>query len=364
MEDLTSRQSTLIKAMRFPLIVLVVFAHSLAFERVPITASLDGWNIYHFFSEMISHNFARLAVCWFYVISGYFFFWSLKDGEFSWSWVGAKWKKRIRTLLLPYLFWNLLLVVLTIVKTKTFALAGFGDDGGIEYIRSTGPLYWLWNGPVNFPLYFMRDLMVMSLCAPVIYFIFHNLKLKGGLALMLVIFSLYAFTPWMPEVPGFNFRVVVFFGLGALLGLYKVNMLSVCRKMKWPAALLSVVLLIAATYTNALPCHNAFLYVFFPFGMMTFMNIIDRLIDNEKRCRVMCDLAATVFFIFGAHEIYILGWTKGLMLRIFREGLAGTWLRFLLVPLIVLGVCLVLYRIFSKLTPKTLAFACGGRAKK
>ena len=32
---------------------------------------------------MLSHNLARLAVCWFYAISGYFFFYNLKDGSFN-----------------------------------------------------------------------------------------------------------------------------------------------------------------------------------------------------------------------------------------------------------------------------------------
>ena len=55
--SLDKQQSNLIKAMRFPLIVMVVFAHSLGFQTYKIDLSLDGWNIYHFFSEMISYNY-------------------------------------------------------------------------------------------------------------------------------------------------------------------------------------------------------------------------------------------------------------------------------------------------------------------
>lgn len=362
--SLESRQSTLIKAMRFPLIVLVVFAHSLGFSNVEITPSLDGWNIFHFFSEMLSHNLARLAVCWFYAISGYFFFYNLKEGEFGWKWISSKWKKRVRSLLIPYLFWNLLLVVVSILKTKAFALAGLGDDGGIEYIRSTGPLFWLWSGPINFPLYFMRDLMVMSLLSPLIYCIFRALKLKGSTVLLIVLFALYAFTSWMPEQPGISFRSLVFFSTGALLGIYKINMLAICRKFRWPAAIIAVVLLCAATYANALPCHKPLLYLFFPFGMMTFMNIIDRMIDNEKLCARLCGLASAVFFIYGAHEIFILGWTKGLFLRVFGDGLAGSWISYLFVPVVTLLVCLGLYWVFNKFMPRTLAFVSGGRAKR
>ena len=51
--SLEKRQSTLIKAMRFPLIVLVVFSHSLGFQFPHIDFSPEGWNVYHFFSEML-----------------------------------------------------------------------------------------------------------------------------------------------------------------------------------------------------------------------------------------------------------------------------------------------------------------------
>ena len=94
------------------------------------------------------------------------------------------------------------------------------------------------------------------------------------------------------------------------------------------------------------------------------MNICDALIDNERRCQRLCDLAASVFFIYAAHGIYILGWTKGLCLRVFGESLAGTWIRYWLVPVIVLVVCYALYRLLNRIMPRTLAFACGGRSKK
>ena len=43
---LDERQSLLIRAMRFPLIVLVVFAHSVGtFPTATVEWSLDGWNV-------------------------------------------------------------------------------------------------------------------------------------------------------------------------------------------------------------------------------------------------------------------------------------------------------------------------------
>ena len=350
--NIDSRQSTLIKAMRFPLIVLVVFAHSLGFGNVEITPDFTGWNVYHFFSEMVSHNFARLAVCWFYAISGYFFFRYLKDEEFSFKWVAGKWKKRIWTLLIPYVIWNLLSVALGYAKGLAFAGIGIGSHNDLP---TFAPLEWLWSGPADFPLYFMRDLMIMSIVAPLWYLIVKRLKWPSLVLLVLVYIS-----PLKPGIPGM--RAIFFFGIGCWLGIWKYNMLEIAQRVKWPAAVLAAVTLLVASYFNASPYHEWMLRAFYPFGMLTFMNICNRLIDNEKTCDRLCRLSAAVFIIYASHEILILGWTKGIFMRVFGEGLAGAWISYLGVPVVVLCVCLLLYWILNRIMPKTLSFICGSRS--
>ena len=158
-------------------------------------------------------------------------------------------------------------------------------------------------------------------------------------------------------------RSIFFVLVGAWLGTFKINMLSICSKVKIPAAIAAVLLLLIATSQIGRPLHTLLLRLFYPLGMVTFMNICDSLIDNEKRRERLCVLSGSVFFIYAAHEIYILGWTKGLCLRLFGNSLAGTWISYWLVPIIVLIVCLGLYYLLNRLIPRALAFACGGRSK-
>lgn len=357
---LEKRQSTLIKAMRFPLIVLVVFSHSLGFEFCHIDFSLEGWNIYHFFSEMISHNLCKIAVCWFFVFAGYFFFLNVPEQGLNGKWLTEKWKRRIWTLLIPYLIWNILPRIARFIKTNLFAKIGISQ---VEPVTSSlfggiDPLYYFLTGPANYPLWFMRDLMIMCLLAPVLYYLFKKLPRWGGLIVLLVLFLL----PF--ETPVLTWRGYFFFSVGAFLGIQKINILSICRTIKWPATILAVITLLTATFLNDSPLHNWALKVFYPFGMITLMNIIDKLIDNKERCNRLCNLSAAVFFIYAVHEIYILGWTRGLFLRLFGEGLAGTWIRYILVPVFVVLVCLGLYYLLNIIMPRTLAFICGGRNKK
>lgn len=352
-QNLEERQSVLIKAMRFPLIVLVVFAHSVGTYPSPtVEWSLDGWNIFHFVSEMLSRHLFSIGTCWFFVFSGYLFLRYLKEDDFGFQWVTAKWKKRFWNLLVPYLLWNLFAVLSVIVKNFLFRLFGLEQDP-----IQGGPLYWFFTGPADFPLWFMRDLMLLTLIAPLMYLVFKKFKWLSLAALFIIYLS-----PWNPSIP--TMRSIFFFSIGAWLGSFKINLITICDKVKVPAAIAAVLLLFVATSQIGRPPHTLLLRLFYPFGMISFMNICNSMIDNEHLKDRLSKLTASVFFIYAVHEIYILGWTKGLCLRIFGSSLAATWIRYWLVPILVLTFCLGLYYMLNRLIPRTLSFICGGRSNK
>ncbi len=344
MTNLDERQSVLIKAMRFPLIVLVVFAHSAGTFPSPTVAwSLDGWNVYHFVTEMLSRHLFSIGTCWFFVFSGYLFFRYLKEEDFGMRWIAAKWQKRFWSLLVPYLFWNLFSVLCTLL------IKGASDLGT--------PLYWFFTGPADFPLWFLRDLMLLTLLAPFMYLVFKRFRWLSLTILLLVYLS-----PWNPSIP--TMRSIFFFSLGVWMGTFQVNMLDICRRIRIPAYLVGMILLLLATSQIGRPLHTLLLRLFYPVGMAAFMNLCDVLIDRQDRRDRLCQLSASVFFIYAAHEVYILGWTKGLCLRILGESLSASWIRYWIVPVIVLAVCLILYHLLNHIMPRMLAFACGGRSKK
>ena len=356
--SLSARQSELIKAMRFPLICLVIIAHSAGtFSSSTIAWSLDGWNIFHFVSEMISRHFCSVGTCWFFVFSGFLFFFHLKDDDFSFDWVKAKWKKRVRSLLVPHLFWNLMAVLAICVVTLLFQV--FSITGEAEEMMKVrqGPVYWFFSGPIDFPLWFLRDLIILTLFAPLIYLIFRRFKWTSLALLVLVYLS-----PWNPAIP--TMRSIFFFSIGVWLGTHKVNLLQACQKVRIPAFILAFLLLFISTSQLGRPMHTFLIRLFYPCGMVVFMLFCNSLIDNQRRSERLCTLSSCVFFIYASHEIYILGWTKGVCLRLFGESLGAAWLRYLITPFIVIGICLLLYRVLNRLIPNALSIACGGRSKK
>ncbi len=342
-----SEQSALIKAMRFPLIVLVLYEHS-------VGAYAGIGTPYGFISEMISHHLCPIAVCWFFFLSGYLFFFNLGDKPFSWGWTLEKWKKRIRTLLIPYLLWNLLMVAAILVKNHGLALFGVPISNEEMLTVRQGPFYWFITGPADFPLWFLLDMMVMTLITPLLYPLY-----KKWPWISLILLTLIYLSPLEPRT--LSMRAIFFFSIGAWMSINRVSFLSLGRKVKLPATIAAIILLILATASMDKPWHEWILRAFYPFGMVTFMNLCDGLTRNEERKERLSRLSASVFFIYAAHEIYILGWTKGLFVRFLGEGPLGVWIRFFFVPLVVLGICLALYHLLNKIMPGALAFVCGGR---
>ena len=352
-----SRQSELIKTMRFPLIVLVLFEHSVRPFYASIQWSLDSVNIFHYVTEMLSHFLCAIAVCWFFFFSGFLFYRNLQEGEFGKKWVLQKWTRRVHSIVIPYLLWNLLNVVAFFLVTKLFQLLGVGitSDDPVTALQQ-GPLHWFITGPIDYPLWYLRDLIVMSVLAPVFYY--PTKKWPWATLAVLLVLYLISYRTKFFLFPSFSL-----FGLGAWVSIRRDNLILICRRVKIPAAILAVVFLLVATYfcNHHRSYDKLFRLIFFPFGMVTFMNICDYLFDFKGWRTLMLRLTETVFFIYAAHEIYILGWTKGLFQRIFGETLAANWISYIFVPIVTGVVCLALFYLLKRICPKALSFACGWR---
>ena len=124
----SNKQIDTFSQLRLPLIVLITFAHSYSGVRALV----------------VSETLVKVAMPTFFVMSGYLFFGNVTKWNAKIYW--NKQRRRAKTLLVPYIIWNIAMAV----KLKTFSLSIF-----IE--------------PANMPLWFLRDLMIVSLLTPIIY---------------------------------------------------------------------------------------------------------------------------------------------------------------------------------------------------
>lgn len=350
---MNERLSVIIKTMRFPLIILVVFIHELSVEVHRLHLSLDGWNLFHCFSELISQNIARMAVPMFFIISGFLFFIRYQDRPMQLPDFKNQWAKRIRTLLIPYLSWNILYVIAILVKRLIFTKLGFENDD--KYSLLSGGLgYIFWTGPIDYPLWYIRDLIVVTLLAPVYYYVIkkNRILFLAYLGILYLIPVKFSFLP---------VTALLFFGIGAFLSVDKVDILALCRRMKIISYLVSPAFLGITLCYNGYSFHFWLLRLACPFWCIAFFNIMDSLCDKENIKEKLISLEKPVFFIYAIHVIYIIDWTRSLCLSLFGAGVSGAWLSYLLITPIVISICILLYRLLEKTVPQVLSVLCGNR---
>lgn len=215
-----SLTSSTIDFLRFPLIVLVVCIHSISswFASQPFNPSLYGLTAVVFVFKVL----ARMAVPLLFVISGYLYF--LKyDG--SRQFFIRQYERRLYSLLIPYVLWNLIF----------YAASVFGESGAIPVdadwlmavfcnydIANTDALSAIFSPmrtPIDFPLWYILDLMILSAAAPVIGYILRH-KVIGGAVITLLTAS-FILGCW--PLRFINCTSVVFFALGAYLSINRVD---------------------------------------------------------------------------------------------------------------------------------------------
>lgn len=177
--------------LRFPLAILVVFVHGFGadIDIAQLHASgLSGAAVFDYVRLFFSVVIARSAVPIFFIISGYLFF--LKVEEYGRQVYVNKLKKRWYSLVIPYFAWNILFMLWTLMFiVGGILLHGKPWNGISDYFFQNGCSHMFWNsgvwgerttwlgvethnsGPVLLPFWYMRDLIVMVVLSPVIFWL-------------------------------------------------------------------------------------------------------------------------------------------------------------------------------------------------
>jgi Acyltransferase family. len=201
------------------------------------------------------------------MISGYLFFYKSKDWNINVYWV--KLKKRFFTLLVPYLLWNILFVLSEYIIygitgkdvsiiTKTYSDMGWYNIFYCSTLSSGDIIY----TPVNTPLWFIRDLIIMVILSPIVYMLIKYLKIWS----IYILGICFIFYLW-PHIPGFSITAFLFFTLGAYFSLSKLNFVEVFRKYKAIFYIISLILLLTAIWYNgestSIGCYAKKIYILF-----------------------------------------------------------------------------------------------------
>ncbi len=276
----------------------VVFIHSrIAAEAFSNGDTAVNYRLSEFVQYLISEGIARIAVPLFFLISGYLFMWGIE-----WS-IGSYWgkvKSRTKSLLVPFLFWNLLtLSVIALAQSWSVTRGLFtgkntfvADFSSFEYAEA---ILGIGCRPIAYHFWFIRDLMILVLLTPVI----HQLNKRVPVPFMLFLFSVWFFV-WIdfgvPEPVG-----VLFYSLGCYLGHARKSLFSLDRF--GPAAFVAYGITLMANTVWA----DGVLY---PYVQRTavMLGIVSCLYSTKFLAgpailrQVLISLGAASFFVYAAHE--------------------------------------------------------------
>lgn len=378
-------QSQTIDYLRFVLIIAVVFMHTsmpkVDFSQSSYWLQINGPSIFSKLYMLFSGVMARVAVPAFYIISGYLFF--LKTPQLTLKIIKQKEQKRFHTLVIPYIFWNLIIVLtfcaLQILKLRySYYNLKSIIDSCYTYMEENGWLNIFWNwkswdigktwlgtsttmtSPINFPLWYLRDLIVISALSPLLYWLIKHLKKKW-----IYLTFLIWFTGVWTAIPGISSTSLFFFSFGAYMAINKENILQIIRKVEKLSYLLAPVFLITSTYYSAQQTTPGYfsLHLYIIFGIIAIFNITSRLIEN-KSIKVHRTLTSSVFFIYACHTTLLISKYDNVVSKLWNltndMPILAPFI-YLSTPFCKTFLCVLLYMLLKKILPKFTKVITGNR---
>ena len=382
--DSVKLQSATIDLLRFPLAIMVIFIHMNpeVINLFDADFSLcSGHGIYNVTGVLLSHVLTHIAVPTFYFISGFLFFINFQ----KWSWEGYKKKlsSRIKTLLVPYLLWNaipFLLAVLAMLAAVT--IKGKPIEGVETFIVEknwhifydcnewgTTRINWLgenlrMTGPYDFPLWFLRDLIVVTIMTPIIYYAIKMLNLF----IISILFIAYISRIWT-LLPGFHITAFFYFSTGAYFALNKININQFVDKYKLLFIPICIILLVATTIYDGVNTvigqniHPLFVCtgVFTAFFVASRCIIKYNIMPNKM-------LVPSCFFIYAIHGVCFP--LIGSPLRLTRSVLhyiipGNTGIEegfcYIISPIVTAFLCILLLMFVRRLFPKLTLYFSGNK---
>lgn len=211
---------TIITWLRFPLIILIIMLHCYSVQRLNGEHELYFKAVYPFTLWL-----GETGVPCFFFISGYLFFLSKK------SYFG-KLHSRFHTLFIPYILWNLLILLLYLfayilgypqeINGKTIVDYSFFDYLRIFWDRGS---YDSGNFvPLLCPLWYIRNLMIMSIISPLLYYIIKYIRV----VFLIIVAVWWMTTPHNAFIP----QTILFFSLGAYFAILDINPLEFIYRKK------------------------------------------------------------------------------------------------------------------------------------
>lgn len=342
-------------------IIMVVFLHSYNINTSFSSGSITFNYGYNFFVQnFFSQGIATIAVPIFFCISGYLFFLKFNGGvdEFI-----LKYQKRAKSIVLPYLFWSIwslffFFILQLLPQSKNF----FTNELVINYslVKFLDSVF---INPFAYQLWFLRDLIVLVLFSPVIFYLIKYFRI-----IPIVLFFIIYLGLLKVDFVIFTTASIFYFSIGAYFAIVKNNSLLKIRnhKYNWIFFVFWVCIVFLKTilfrYNVEPPVLLSWLYKINQLiGMIAVWSLYDIIMTNRtKPNRIMYSLSSFSFFIYAFHEP-TQTLVKKAIFYIADQSEMIAMINYFLAPITTIMISIVVGKFIKQIAPKVYGFITGGR---
>ncbi|RZJ85065.1 MAG: acyltransferase [Massilia sp.] len=323
-----------INILRFMMIFGVVALH--VPKYVPLGEVGPGF--FDFVKAFFQHGIFRFTVAVLTFISGYLLFGSGADCS-----PAKLWKKKFKVLVIPFIVFNLSLLALAyLAQLKTSMTMSYqlvGADMGTWLDAGLG----LSAAPMNYPLNFLRDMIVLMLLAPLFGFLLRTSAWTGLAGITLV---------FMSNLDGlliFRDVMAIQFYLGGLMAVKQINMKALD---KYAPLLLVIFIAICAGMISLRIGNRTLLALAAPLFVWPSASLF----VHTRLGTWIAENSRYSFFIFVAHApLLIVSW----MIYEKLSRFVPYELYWVSAPFLVTAILLAVYRIAMRVLPGPFSFVIG-----
>lgn len=326
--------------------IMVIWSHAGNAEL--FLGKLDRNHPLMVFEYQLIPAVARISIPCFLMISGYLFYrgFAMKD-------LPGKWKRRVKTLLIPYLIWNLLYYFGYLAASRISALEKIINRPGIRFsaadmVRAmlfyrSNPVFW-----------FMYQLIILVALAPVLYLILKGIR--RGILFLAVLLGGILFRVSLPLV---NLDALLYYCAAAFLALHGRRFIE--GRWTYRRALTGIVCLIWGIAISTPYYTRSFIPCIVVYHMLAVLGLW--LLADEDWLKGWKPWMGDTFFIYAFHFIPVrfinkaaAGWLKG--------NAAAAGLLYLLMPVPAIGLCCVAAGFLRRFSPAVWKVLNGGRGDR
>ncbi|MBR5451495.1 MAG: acyltransferase [Clostridia bacterium] len=337
----------------FILSILVFFIHS-NFAQDSASGSLISV-INQKTSFFFSSSITQFAVPMFFMLSGITFFKEYDNTKYL-----TKIKSRLFTLIVPYLLWNTIWLVWEIFSSYSF-ISKFSSADTDYSLTLTNVLKGVFFYGCNQPFWFMFNLIIFSLAAPIVYFIIKNKYIAFASIITLSVLALFGIH--IPTSVFYYPNSIIFYLIGATIGYHYFDFIS--KKSSRKTQIVSIALLSAYILAkNILPQElhiDNYLTEVIMFTLCAFAlwNVADIFIEKIKPRAIY----RRSFAIYAMHLNVAI-----IILKVLNMVLPQSeWLeipKFIIMVVLTLIIINLVCSFLERFLPKIYAVLMGNRVKK